>query len=108
MKIRGHIFGILSQLSCALHVNHRRLLEQQLKVFSALETCYVTNIDTCSVNCYYCDSGRVRCEFCEGAGFLILGHDLIGTNNIYPVCVGAGEQNCKKCSGTGRIAKWTQ
>ena len=108
MKIRGLIFGILSNLSCALQVNQRRLLEQQLKVFSAIETCDVTKIDTCSIDCHYCNNGRVLCEFCKGTGFLMLGDVLIGTNNICPVCAGGGEQNCKKCSGTGKIANWTQ
>ena len=103
MKVKGLICAILPRLSWALQINNRHLLEQQLKVFHAIETCDVSN---CTVECFHCNNGRVRCEFCKGTGFFTIGEDLIGTNNVCPACNGCGERFCKECAGTGKIAKW--
>ena len=54
-----------------------------------------------------CDGeGVIPCRFCGGTGFLMLGQDLIGTNNDCPVCKGSGHEECKECMGAGSIALW--
>lgn len=108
MKVKGLIIGILTNLSHSLQLNNKQLLEQQYRLFTAMEICDLQKLETCCNNCHHCNNGRVLCDFCKGTGFLMLGDDLIGTNNVCPVCSGGGEQNCKRCCGTGKIASWKQ
>jgi hypothetical protein len=63
--------------------------------------------EVCAHICETCDSeGKLRCRFCGGTGFLMLGGELIGTNNDCPVCNGNGEEECKECMGAGNIVMW--
>ena len=84
-------------------------LELIWRIREQTEVCDVTKEDLCGHMCETCDSeGEVRCRFCAGTGFMMLGHDLIGTNNDCPVCNGSGEEECKDCMGGGYIVDWRE
>ena len=106
MFIKELLILILPIICSSFPLSNKILLEQQLKFFDSLEICNVSNIETCSVPCMKCNYGKIYCEFCKGTGFLMLGNDLIGTNNICVVCSGTGEKFCNTCAGTGNIANW--
>ena len=106
MFFKQLIILVLPIICKSLSVPNRILLEQQLKFFDSLELCNITDIETCSVPCMKCEAGKILCEYCKGTGFLMLGNDLIGTNNICTVCSGTGEKFCNTCAGTGNIANW--
>lgn len=77
------------------------------KIREEMEECDVNKDDICGGKCLQCDGkGEVVCVYCRGTGFLMLGNDLIGTNNDCPVCNGTGMNECKKCMGAGYIVKW--
>ena len=74
-----------------------------------MDVCDITKEELCGHICETCDSeGEVPCRFCGGTGFLMLGHDLIGTNNDCPVCNGCGYEECKDCMGAGYIVDWRE
>ena len=84
-------------------------LELIWKIREEMDVCDVTKEELCGHICKSCDSeGEVPCRFCGGTGFLMLGHDLIGTNNDCPVCNGSGYEECKDCMGAGYIVDWRE
>lgn len=84
----------------------RRHLNLIWTIREEIESCDVTKKDICGKFCSECEGGRTICRFCKGTGFLMIGDDLIGTNNDCPVCKGDGEEECKNCMGSGRIVDW--
>ena len=84
-------------------------LELIWKIREEMDVCDVSNGDVCGGECDECDGeGEVPCNYCGGTGFLMLGDDLIGTNNNCPVCKGTGLLECKKCMGAGYIVEWRE
>ena len=77
------------------------------RIREEIDECDITKEGLCGNICPTCEGeGQLRCRFCGGTGFLMLGHDLIGTNNDCPVCKGGGHEECKECMGAGSIAIW--
>ena len=77
------------------------------KIREEMDECDITEQELCGKICPTCDGeGVLPCRFCGGTGFLMLGQDLIGTNNDCPVCKGSGHEECKECMGAGSIALW--
>jgi len=77
------------------------------KIREEMDECDVSKGDICGSECLNCyGKGEIICNYCGGTGFLMLGNDLIGTNNDCPVCNGTGMNECKKCMGAGYIVKW--
>ena len=84
-------------------------LELIWKIREEMDLCDVTKEDLCGHMCPKCEGdGELPCRFCGGTGFLMLGHDLIGTNNDCPVCNGSGYEECKDCMGAGYIVDWRE
>ncbi len=84
-------------------------LELIWKIREEMEECDVSKGDICGGECDECDGeGDVPCNYCGGTGFLMLGNELIGTNNNCPVCKGTGLLECKKCMGAGYIVEWRE
>ena len=84
-------------------------LELIWKIREEMDVCDVSNGDVCGGECDECDGeGDVPCNYCGGTGFLMLGNELIGTNNNCPVCKGTGLLECKKCMGAGYIVEWRE
>lgn len=82
-------------------------LELIWQIREHMDMCDVTKEELCKHICKSCDGEReVPCRFCAGTGFLMLGNDLIGTNNDCPVCNGTGYEECKDCMGAGYIVDW--
>ncbi|CAM9410510.1 unnamed protein product [Discosporangium mesarthrocarpum] len=66
-----------------------------------------------SVCCRECaGTGLRECRFCAGTGLLKVGEDLMtmtehgGRIPACPVCQRGGEEKCKRCNGSGRLAGW--
>ena len=79
------------------------------RIREEIDECDITKEGLCGNICPTCEGGgQLRCRFCGGTGFLMLGHDLIGTNNDCPVCKGGGHEECKECMGAGSIAEWRE
>ena len=77
------------------------------RIREEIDECDITKEGLCGNICPTCEGeGQLRCRFCGGTGFLMLGHELIGTNNDCPVCKGSGYEECKECMGAGSIAIW--
>ncbi len=77
------------------------------KIREEIDTCDVSKDEICGEVCKVCQGdGILPCRFCGGTGFLMLGHDLIGTNNDCIVCKGTGDEECKLCMGAGYIVEW--
>jgi len=77
------------------------------RIREEIDECDITKEGLCGNICPTCEGeGQLRCRFCGGTGFLMLGHELIGTNNDCPVCKGGGHEECKECMGAGSIAIW--
>ena len=77
------------------------------RIREEIDECDITKEGLCGNICPTCEGdGQLRCRFCGGTGFLMLGHDLIGPNNDCPVCKGGGHEECKECMGAGSIAIW--
>ena len=74
-----------------------------------MDVCDVSIEEICGHVCEICEGeGELPCRFCGGTGFLMLGHDLIGTNNDCPVCRGTGYEECPDCMGAGYIVDWRE
>ena len=79
------------------------------RIREEIDECDITKEGLCGNICPTCEGdGQLRCRFCGGTGFLMLGHELIGTNNDCPVCKGGGHEECKECMGAGSIAEWRE
>ncbi|MAD95005.1 MAG: hypothetical protein CML33_05865 [Rhodobacteraceae bacterium] len=79
------------------------------KIREEMDECDITKEELCGKICPTCEGeGNMPCRFCGGTGFLMLGHELIGTNNDCPVCKGSGYEECKDCMGAGSIAIWRE
>tara|TARA_Y100000768_G_C23353118_1_gene396289 strand:- start:51 stop:434 length:384 start_codon:yes stop_codon:yes gene_type:complete len=84
-------------------------LELIWKIREEMDVCDVSNGDVCGGECVECEGyGENQCNYCGGTGFLMMGDDLIGTNNDCPVCKGTGMIQCKKCMGAGYIVEWRE
>lgn len=95
-----------TKLTAYERMKHLELIWQ---IREQMDVCDVTKEELCGHICETCDSeGEVPCRFCGGTGFLMLGHDLIGTNNDCPVCNGSGYEECKDCMGAGYIVDWRE
>lgn len=87
--------------------NRAKHLELIWKIHEEMDSCDVAKEELCGSMCLDCEGvGALACRFCGGTGFLMLGGDLIGTNNDCPVCSGVGEEECKECMGAGNIVMW--
>jgi len=79
------------------------------KIREEIDECDITKEEMCGNICLMCDGvGELPCRFCRGTGFLMLGHELIGTLNDCPVCRGGGYEECKECMGAGNVAQWRE
>jgi len=79
------------------------------RIREEIEECDITKEELCGNICQTCErEGQLPCRFCGGTGFLMLGNDLIGTNNDCSVCKGTGYEECKVCMGAGSIAEWRE
>lgn len=88
-------------------VDRMKHLDLIWKIRAEIDECDVNKGDVCGSECLNCEGkGEIICKYCGGTGFLMLGNDLIGTNNDCPVCNGTGMNECKKCMGAGYIVKW--
>ena len=98
--------GRVSKITPLDRMKHLELI---WKIREEMDVCDVSNGDVCGGDCDECDgTGDVPCNYCGGTGFLMLGNELIGTNNDCPVCKGTGLIECKKCMGAGYIVEWRE
>ena len=98
--------GRISKINPSDRMKHLELI---WKIREEIDECDVSKGEICGGVCENCDgNGDVPCEYCGGTGFLMLGDDLIGTNNDCPVCKGTGMTECKKCMGAGYIVEWIE
>ena len=113
-----HVWLFLITIQCAhtLTPSHKtkinalermKYLDLIWKIREEIDECDVAKEDICGSVCDKCNGeGYVECRFCAGTGFLMLGHELIGTNNDCSVCKGTGQEECKDCMGAGYIVQW--
>ena len=88
-------------------VDRMKHLELIWKIREEMDECDVSKGDICGGECKECrGDGEIQCNYCGGTGFLMLGNELIGTNNDCPACKGKGMIECKKCMGAGYIVEW--
>ena len=86
-----------------------KYLDLVWKIREEMDICDVTKEDLCGHMCHKCDGeGELMCRFCGGTGFLMMGNELIGTDNDCPVCKGSGYEECKHCMGAGYVVDWRE
>ena len=107
ITIKSVYSWVPSRVSRINPVDRMKYLELIWKIREEMDECDVSKGDICGSECLNCyGKGEIICNYCGGTGFLMLGNDLIGTNNDCPVCNGTGMNECKKCMGAGYIVKW--
>ena len=88
-------------------LDRMKQLELVWKIREEMDDCDVSKGDICGDKCVNCGgNGEIQCNYCRGTGFLMLGDELIGTNNDCPACKGKCMIECKKCMGAGYIVEW--
>jgi len=82
-------------------------LEMTYEMFRSTDDCDLDDVATCSDTCQDCHAtGHTLCRCCAGRKQV----SLISSQPpmACPVCNAKGVEECQKCMGSGRIAKWTE
>ena len=107
--IKKYLALITPNLAMITPLERMKHLDLIWKIREEIDTCNVSKDEICGEVCKICHGdGFLPCRFCGGTGFLMLGHELIGTNNNCTVCKGSGNEECKLCMGAGYIVKWRE
>mmetsp|Transcript_8603 Transcript_8603/g.12459 ORF Transcript_8603/g.12459 Transcript_8603/m.12459 type:complete len:183 (-) Transcript_8603:96-644(-) len=99
---------IKSQEEPASEVDRDRLrLQMNWELRQTQEDCDVDDVSSCGSLCNECmGSGATKCRFCVGNKHVVLPER--GQKLVCPVCDQSGHEVCRKCRGSGWVAKWTE